>query len=79
MLGNENLYPNVRTQLNNIKYRGSTARLHFALKNLPKIKGVKEILYPGQGIYSRYKRNLKKGIVIPKNILEDIKKLNVIK
>ena len=42
LLGNENLYPNVRTQLNNIKYRGSTARLHFALKNLPKIKGVND-------------------------------------
>ena len=42
LLGSENLYPNVRTQLNNIKYRGSTARLHFALKNLPKIKGVND-------------------------------------
>jgi len=49
------------------------------IKKLPKIKGVREILYPGQGIYSRYKRNLKKGIVIPKNILEEIKKLNAIK
>ena len=49
------------------------------IKKLPKIKGVKEILYPGQGMNSRYKRNLKKGIVIQKNILEDIKKLNVIK
>ena len=49
------------------------------IKRLPKIKGVKEILYPGQGISSRYKRNLKKGIVIPKNILEDLKKLNAIK
>jgi hypothetical protein len=28
---------------------------------------------------SRYKRNLKKGIVISKNILEEIKKLNAIK
>jgi len=27
---------------------------------------------------SRYKRNLKKGIVIQKNILEEIKKLNVV-
>ena len=50
-----------------------------AIKKLPKIKGVKEILYHGQGMNSRYKRNLKKGIVIQKNILEDIKKLNVIK
>ena len=49
------------------------------IKKLPKIKGTNEILYPGQGMISRYKRNLKKGIVIPKNILEEIKKLNAIK
>ena len=49
------------------------------IKKLPKIKGVKEIFYPGQNKFKRYKKNLKKGIVIPKNILEDIKKLNVIK
>ena len=28
---------------------------------------------------ARYKRNLKKGIFIQKNILEEIKKLNVIR
>tara|TARA_Y100001970_G_scaffold276660_1_gene379686 strand:+ start:1969 stop:2982 length:1014 start_codon:yes stop_codon:yes gene_type:complete len=50
-----------------------------AIKKLPKIKGVKEIFYPGEGINARYKKNLKKGIVIQKNILEDIKKLNAIK
>ena len=49
------------------------------IKRLPKIKGVKEIMYPGQGIRSRYKKNIKKGIVIPKNILEDLDKLNAIK
>ena len=49
------------------------------IKKLPKIKGVKEIFYPGQNKFKRYKTNLKKGIAIPKNILEDIKKLNVIK
>ncbi len=49
------------------------------IKKLPKVKGVNEILYPGQGLSFRYKKNLKKGIVIPKNILEEIKKLNAIK
>ena len=49
------------------------------IKKLPKIKGVKEIFYPGQNKFRRYKTNLKKGIAIPKNILEDIKKLNVIR
>ena len=49
------------------------------IKKLPKIKGVKEIFYPGQNKFKRYKTNLKKGIAIHKNILEDLKKLNVIK
>jgi len=46
------------------------------IKKLPKIKGVKEILYPGQSKYIKYKSNLKKKISIPKNILEDLKKLS---
>ena len=43
------------------------------IKKLPKIKGVKEILYPGQNKFQRYKDNLKKEIKVTKNILEDIK------
>ena len=46
------------------------------IKRLPKIKGVKEILYPGQKKFKRYKKNLKKEINIPRNILEDLKKLD---
>ena len=46
------------------------------IKKLPKIKGVKEILYPGQSKSRRYKTNFKKVINIPKNILEDLKKLD---
>ena len=46
------------------------------IKRLPKIKGVKEILYPGQSKQKRYKKNLNKKINIPKNITEDLKKLN---
>jgi len=46
------------------------------IKKLPKIKGVKEILYPGQSKFRRYKKNLKKEINIPLNIAEDLKKLN---
>ena len=46
------------------------------IKKLPKIMGVKEILYPGENKYNRYKNNLKKNITIPKNILNDLKKLN---
>jgi len=46
------------------------------IKKLPKIKGVKEILYPGQSKQRRYKKNLNKKINIPSNVAEDLKKLN---
>ena len=42
------------------------------VKNLPKIKGIKEILYPGQNKYNRFKTNSKKDISIPKNILKEL-------
>mgnify|MGYP001344410562 FL=1 len=45
------------------------------IKKLPKIKGIKEILYPGQNKYKRYKNNLKKEIPTPNNILDDLKNL----
>ena len=45
------------------------------IKKLPRIKGVKEILYPGQSKFNRYKNNLKKEIKITKNILEDLNSL----
>ena len=44
-------------------------------KKLPKIKGIKEILYPGQSKFNRYKNNLKKEIKITKNVLEDLNSL----
>ena len=46
------------------------------IKRLPKIKGVKEILYPGQSKQRRYKKNLNKKINVPANIVDDLKKLN---
>ncbi len=45
------------------------------IKRLPKIKGVKEILYPGQSKQLRYKKNLNKKINIPSNVAEDLNKL----
>ena len=45
------------------------------IKKLPKIKGVKEILYPGQNKFNRYRNNLKKEIKISKNILKDLNSL----
>ena len=46
------------------------------VKRLPKIKGIKEILYPGQSKQRRYKNNLKKEIKITSNIADDLKKLD---
>ena len=40
LVGPSNLSPNFKTQLDNIRYRGSTARIHFALNKLPEIKGI---------------------------------------
>ena len=45
------------------------------VKKLPKIKGVKEIMYPGQNKYKRYKKNMNKKINIPHEILKDINNL----
>ena len=45
------------------------------IKKLPKIKRVKEILYPGQNKYNKYRKNLKKEIIIQGNIMEDLRKL----
>ena len=42
------------------------------ITNLPKIKGVKEIVYPGQNKYKRFKMNSKKGIVLSKMIQNDL-------
>ena len=45
------------------------------IKKLPKIKNIKEILYPGENKFKRFKINSKKKIKIPKNILKSIKEL----
>ena len=50
-----------------------------AVKRLPKSSRIKQILYPGEKKYANYKKNFKKSIEIPKNILKEINKLNVIK
>ena len=42
------------------------------IKNLPKIKGVKEIMYPGQNKFKRFKENSKKEINIPEIIKKDL-------
>jgi len=45
------------------------------VKKLPKIKGLKEILYPGQNKFKRYKKNLKKNIKISDTLIKDLETL----
>ena len=45
------------------------------IKRLPKIKGIKEIMYPGQNKYKRFKTNSKKEIRISEIIKKDLKTL----
>ena len=49
-----------------------------AVKRLPKSNMIKEILYPGENKHAKYKKNIKKGIEVPNNILKEINKLNAI-
>ena len=42
------------------------------VKKLPKIKGIKEIMYPGQNKYKRFKMNLKKEIKVSAIIKKDL-------
>ncbi len=46
------------------------------IKKLPKIKGIKEIMYPGQNKYKRFKMNSKKEIKISKIIKKDLENLS---
>ena len=45
------------------------------IKKLPKIKGFKEIMYPGENKFKRFKENLKKEIYLSKIIKEHLKNL----
>ncbi len=46
------------------------------IKKLPRIKGIKEIMYPGQNKYKRFRMNSKKEIKISKIIKENLEILN---
>ena len=43
------------------------------IKKLPKIKGVKNIMYPGENKFNRFKMNSKKDIKISETIKKDLK------
>ena len=42
------------------------------IKKLPKLKGLKEILYPGENKLRRFKKNSKSEIQIPASIKKEI-------
>ena len=46
------------------------------IKSLPRLKGIKEIMYPGQNKYKRFQLNSKKDIKIQKNIKKDLEILD---
>ncbi len=46
------------------------------VKKLPKIKGIKKILFPGENKFYRLKKNINKEIKIPLNIQKDLLKLD---
>lgn len=48
------------------------------VKKLPKVKGFSSILFPGERKNKLYKKNLNKGISIPKKILKEMDELNVV-
>ena len=45
------------------------------VKKLPKIKNNKKILYPGENKFKKFKNRSKKEIIIPNNLLKDLKLL----
>ena len=47
----------------------------FRVKRLPKLKGVKKILYPGQNKFLRYKINKNKNINLSKSLKNEIQRL----
>ena len=69
------LFITFKTNLFAKDYRSRIKKNIKIIKKLPKINGVKEILFPGQSKFARYKKNLKKDIYIPKNIKLEIEKL----
>ena len=43
------------------------------IKKLPKVKGIKKIMYPGENKFNRFKTNLKKDIKITETVKKDLK------
>ena len=46
------------------------------IKKLPKVKGIKKIMYPGENKFYRFKTNSKKDIKITETVKKDLKNLS---
>ena len=66
------LFITIKTNLFVNNYNNRIKENIQRIKKLPKIKGTKKIVYPGQNKFSRYTKNIKKKINIPKNIKREI-------
>mgnify|MGYP005691665239 FL=1 len=69
------LFITFKTNLFVKNYNNQIKKNIRTIKNLPKIKGIKKIMYPGENKFKRYKINLKKEIKISKMIEKDLKTL----
>ena len=66
------LFITIKTNLFVNNYNNRIKENIQRIKKLPKIKGTKKIVYPGQNKFSRFSKNIKKKINIPKNIKREI-------
>ena len=66
------LFITFKTNLFVKNYNNQIKKNIRTIKNLPKIRGIKKIMYPGENKFNRYKINLKKEIKIPEMIKKDL-------
>ena len=67
------LFITFKTNLFVKNYNNQIKKNIRTIKNLPKIKGIRKIMYPGENKFNRYKINFKKEIKISEMIKKDLK------
>ena len=67
------LFITFKTNLFVKNYNNQIKKNIRTIKNLPKIKGIKKIMYPGENKFNRYKVNFRKEIKISEMIKKDLK------
>ena len=69
------LFITIKSNIFTKKYKKRIKTNIFRVKRLPKLKGVKEILYPGQNKFLRYKINKNKNINLSISLKNEIQRL----